>query len=45
MAKKLRAVEEAFAAGVSTVAVGNALPGDLLCGRAGTLISAAAVER
>jgi len=45
MAKKLRAVEEAFAAGVEAVAVGNGLPGDLLRGDAGTLIAAAATAR
>ncbi len=40
MAKKLRAVEEAFAGGVREVAIGNAPVPDLLAGRAGTLIAA-----
>lgn len=40
MAKKLRAVEEAFAGGVREVAIGSAAVPDLLAGRAGTLISA-----
>jgi acetylglutamate/LysW-gamma-L-alpha-aminoadipate kinase len=39
MAKKLRAVEEAFAGGVHHVAIGNAPVPDLLAGRAGTLIA------
>ncbi len=39
MAKKLRAVEEAFAGGVRHVAIGSASVPDLLGGRAGTLIS------
>lgn len=38
MAKKLRAVEEAFAGGVREVAIGSAAVPDLLAGRAGTLI-------
>lgn len=38
MAKKLRAVEEAFAGGVSRVAIGRAPVPDLLAGRAGTTI-------
>ena len=42
MAKKLRAVEEAFAGGVGHVAIGNAPVPDLLGGRAGTLIAAEA---
>lgn len=41
MAKKLRAVEEAFAGGVREVAIGSAPVPDLLAGRAGTLIAAA----
>ncbi len=41
MAKKLRAVEEAFAHGVQQVAIGRAPLPDLLSGRAGTLIAAA----
>lgn len=40
MAKKLRAVEEAFAGGVREVAIGSASVPDLLAGRAGTLITA-----
>lgn len=40
MAKKLRAVEEAFAGGVRHVAIGSAAVPDLLDGRSGTLISA-----
>jgi acetylglutamate kinase/acetylglutamate/LysW-gamma-L-alpha-aminoadipate kinase len=40
MAKKLRAVEEAFAGGVGEVAIGSAAVPDLLAGRAGTLIVA-----
>jgi acetylglutamate kinase/acetylglutamate/LysW-gamma-L-alpha-aminoadipate kinase len=40
MAKKLRAVEEAFAGGVREVAIGSAAVPDLLAGRAGTLIVA-----
>lgn len=40
MAKKLRAVEEAFAGGVREVAIGSAPVPDLLAGRAGTLITA-----
>jgi acetylglutamate/LysW-gamma-L-alpha-aminoadipate kinase len=39
MAKKLRAVEEAFAGGVRQVAIGSAPVPDLLAGRAGTLIT------
>jgi [amino group carrier protein]-L-2-aminoadipate 6-kinase len=39
MAKKLRAVEEAFAGGVHHVAIGSASVPDLLGGKAGTLIS------
>jgi acetylglutamate/LysW-gamma-L-alpha-aminoadipate kinase len=39
MAKKLRAVEEAFAGGVRHVAIGNASVPDLLGGHAGTLIT------
>ncbi len=39
MAKKLRAVEEAFAGGVRHVAIGSASVPDLLAGKAGTLIS------
>jgi [amino group carrier protein]-L-2-aminoadipate/L-glutamate 6-kinase len=39
MAKKLRAVEEAFAGGVRHVAIGSAPVPDLLAGEAGTLIS------
>jgi len=39
MAKKLRAVEEAFAGGVRHVAIGSAAVPDLLAGRAGTLIT------
>jgi [amino group carrier protein]-L-2-aminoadipate 6-kinase len=39
MAKKLRAVEEAFAGGVRHVAIGSASVPDLLGGKAGTLIS------
>jgi acetylglutamate/LysW-gamma-L-alpha-aminoadipate kinase len=42
MAKKLRAVEEAFAGGVREVAIGNAAVPDLLAGRAGTLITSGA---
>jgi|GEM_PF-2720312 len=38
MGKKLRAVEQAFAGGVEAVAMGRAPVGDLLAGRAGTLI-------
>jgi [amino group carrier protein]-L-2-aminoadipate 6-kinase len=38
MAKKLRAVEEAFERGVRQVAIGRAPVPDLLAGRAGTLI-------
>lgn len=38
MAKKLRAVEEAFAGGVAQVAIGRAPVDRLLAGRAGTLI-------
>jgi [amino group carrier protein]-L-2-aminoadipate 6-kinase len=38
MAKKLRAVEEAFAGGVREVAIGSAPVPDLLAGHAGTLI-------
>jgi len=38
MAKKLRAVEEAFAGGVRHVAIGSAPVPDLLAGHAGTLI-------
>jgi acetylglutamate kinase/acetylglutamate/LysW-gamma-L-alpha-aminoadipate kinase len=38
MAKKLRAVEEAFQGGVGQVAIGRAPVPDLLAGRAGTLI-------
>lgn len=44
MAKKLRAVEEAFARGVEAVAIGRAPVGELLAGRAGTLISSQGVE-
>lgn len=40
MAKKLRAVEEAFAGGVRHVAIGSAAVPDLLAGHSGTLISA-----
>jgi acetylglutamate/LysW-gamma-L-alpha-aminoadipate kinase len=40
MAKKLRAVEEAFAGGVREVAIGSAPVPDLLAGRSGTLIAA-----
>jgi acetylglutamate kinase/acetylglutamate/LysW-gamma-L-alpha-aminoadipate kinase len=39
MAKKLRAVEEAFAGGVREVAIGSAPVPDLLAARAGTLIA------
>jgi [amino group carrier protein]-L-2-aminoadipate 6-kinase len=39
MAKKLRAVDEAFAGGVREVAIGSAAVPDLLAGRAGTLIA------
>jgi acetylglutamate/LysW-gamma-L-alpha-aminoadipate kinase len=39
MAKKLRAVEEAFAGGVRHVAIGSAPVPDLLAGRSGTLIT------
>ncbi len=39
MAKKLRAVEEAFAGGVRHVAIGSAPVPDLLAGEAGTLIT------
>lgn len=39
MAKKLRAVEEAFAGGVGQVAIGSAPVPDLLGGHAGTLIT------
>jgi [amino group carrier protein]-L-2-aminoadipate 6-kinase len=39
MAKKLRAVEEAFAGGVEVVAIGRAPVDDLLAGRAGTWIA------
>jgi [amino group carrier protein]-L-2-aminoadipate 6-kinase len=42
MAKKLRAVEEAFAGGVREVAIGSAAVPDLLAGRSGTLITAGA---
>lgn len=38
MAKKLRAVEEAFAGGVRRVAIGSAPVPELLAGRSGTLI-------
>ena len=38
MAKKLRAVEEAFAGGVRQVAIGRASAPDLIAGRAGTTI-------
>lgn len=40
MAKKLRAVEQAFAGGVREVAIGSAPVSDLLAGRSGTLIAA-----
>lgn len=39
MAKKLRAVEEAFAGGVREVAIGSAAVPELLAGRAGTLFA------